>query len=199
MHCFRSGSALPALVFALALAPALLLAVPGSAAAAHCVADLDGSGAVDGWDLALLLGCWGKVEDRGCARADFDGDGEVGCFDQEYLLGNWGACGCPGDVDGDGDVDGADLAIALGTFGNDCRFDLDQNGTVESQDVDALLCLWGTAGPLGDFDGNGVIDGSDLALLLSAIPRDCRADLDHDSDIDGDDIDLLLLNWGSCP
>jgi hypothetical protein len=51
------------------------------------VGDLDGNGGVDGADLAILLGSWGK-----CG-------------------------GCPADLNGDGVVDGADLAILLGAWG----------------------------------------------------------------------------------
>lgn len=53
----------------------------------NCPADFDGSGVVDGADLASLLGSWGP-----CA-------------------------GCPEDLTGNGVVDGADLAIVLGSWG----------------------------------------------------------------------------------
>ncbi len=54
-----------------------------------CTADLDGSGDVGAFDLALLLGAWGSCE--GCP-ADLDGDGQVGAFDLALLLGTWGPC-----------------------------------------------------------------------------------------------------------
>ena len=54
-----------------------------------CAADLDGDGTVGAFDLAELLGSWGKCE--GCP-ADLDGDGAVGPFDLALLLGNWGEC-----------------------------------------------------------------------------------------------------------
>ncbi|MDZ4754719.1 MAG: hypothetical protein SGJ11_09505 [Phycisphaerae bacterium] len=47
-------------------------------------ADLDGSGAVDGADLAILLGQWGTA-----GSADLDGDGLVGVADLAILLGAW--------------------------------------------------------------------------------------------------------------
>jgi hypothetical protein len=49
-------------------------------------ADLDGDGAVDGFDLALLLGNWGPC--AGCP-ADFDGNGIVNGFDLAMLLAAW--------------------------------------------------------------------------------------------------------------
>ncbi len=50
-------------------------------------ADLDGNGAVDGGDLALLLSAWGACS--GCV-ADFDGDGFVGGADLAAMLVDWG-------------------------------------------------------------------------------------------------------------
>lgn len=49
--------------------------------------DLDGSGTVDGSDLAFLLGSWGACP--GCA-ADFNHDGVVDGNDLSVLLGAWG-------------------------------------------------------------------------------------------------------------
>ena len=54
-----------------------------------CPEDLDGSGDVGPFDLALLLGTWGPCED---CPADLDGDGQVGPFDLALLLGAWGEC-----------------------------------------------------------------------------------------------------------
>jgi len=52
-----------------------------------CAADLDGDGAVGGFDLSLLLAAWGT--DGG---ADIDRDGSVGGFDLSLLLAAWGPC-----------------------------------------------------------------------------------------------------------
>ena len=54
-----------------------------------CPEDLDGSGAVGPFDLALLLGAWGPCED---CPADLNGDGQVGPFDLALILGAWGPC-----------------------------------------------------------------------------------------------------------
>jgi hypothetical protein len=173
----------------------LTLGLPDRAAAVHgCPADLNGSGQVDGIDLGILLGAWGTS----FPAADFDGDGVVGCFDREYLLGNWGPCPCFGDLDGNQVVDGVDLGILLGSFGNDCQTNLDQNGTVGEYDREALFCLWETPGPLGDFSGDGIVNGIDLGILLGDWGTDCRGDLDHDGTIGDDDLDLLLGAWGRC-
>ena len=51
-----------------------------------CPADLDHNGAVNGADLAFLLGSWGT------AGADLDNDGSTGGADLAILLRAWGAC-----------------------------------------------------------------------------------------------------------
>lgn len=58
--------------------------------ASGCRADLDGSGAVEGGDLAALLESWGG---KGTGSlADLDGDGVVGPADLAALLASWGPC-----------------------------------------------------------------------------------------------------------
>ena len=53
---------------------------------ARAFGDFDGSGAVDGGDLAFLLGQWGASGPLG----DLDGSGLVGGGDLAILLGRWG-------------------------------------------------------------------------------------------------------------
>jgi hypothetical protein len=51
----------------------------------------------------------------------------------------------------------------------------------------------------GDLNGDGVVDGADLGLLLGAwgpCPSGCLADLNGDGTVDGADLGLLLGNWG---
>ncbi|MFO0962367.1 MAG: M14 family zinc carboxypeptidase [Phycisphaerales bacterium] len=50
------------------------------------IADIDGSGVVDGADLGLLLGAWGQ----GSSPADLDDNGVVDGADLGILLGSWG-------------------------------------------------------------------------------------------------------------
>ena len=70
---------------------ALVLALSAGGAAGACPIDLDGSGAVDGGDLGLLLNLWGTAGPSG----DFDQDGFVGASDLALLLGSWGPCAAP--------------------------------------------------------------------------------------------------------
>jgi len=53
-----------------------------------CEGDLDGSGAVDAGDIAMLLGAWGTRNDE----ADVTGDGIVDAADLSVVLGGWGSC-----------------------------------------------------------------------------------------------------------
>jgi hypothetical protein len=52
--------------------------------------DLDCDGDVDGIDLALLLGDWGRCADGRACRGDLNRDGVVNGFDLSILLANWG-------------------------------------------------------------------------------------------------------------
>ncbi|MBL9147550.1 MAG: DNRLRE domain-containing protein, partial [Phycisphaerae bacterium] len=58
---------------------------------AGCNADLDGSGAVDAYDLGLLLGSWGAVP-QGNPDGDLSGNGTIDGEDVAILLRAWGPC-----------------------------------------------------------------------------------------------------------
>ena len=47
-----------------------------------------------------------------------------------------------------------------------CPADLDGNGLVDGGDLSILLGSWGASGGLADIDGDGFVDGSDLSTLL---------------------------------
>lgn len=57
-----------------------------------CPGDVDGDGLVDGVDLGILLGSWGRC--TGC-DADLNLDGAVNGIDLSILLGAWGGCNLP--------------------------------------------------------------------------------------------------------
>ncbi|MFO0782268.1 MAG: LamG-like jellyroll fold domain-containing protein [Phycisphaerales bacterium] len=52
-----------------------------------------------------------------------------------------------------------------------------------------------------DIDHDGLVDGTDLGLLLGAwgVCGTCDADLNTDGQVDGTDLGLLLGAWGACP
>ena len=49
----------------------------------------------------------------------------------------------------------------------ECPADLDGNGIVGGSDIGLLLADWGQSGP-ADLDGNGIVGGSDIGLMLAA-------------------------------
>ena len=53
-----------------------------------------------------------------------------------------------------------------GIDSNPCPGDLDGNGIVNGSDLGVMLIAWGTDDPVADLDGNGIVNGSDLGLLL---------------------------------
>lgn len=61
------------------------------------------------------------------------------------------------------------LRIAGGTLwcNDNCRADIDNNGSVGGTDLSVLLLRWGTPGP-GDLDGDGTVNGADLMVILSS-------------------------------
>ena len=53
-------------------------------------------------------------------------------------------------------------------------------------------------GCLGDFNGDDLVDGSDLTTLLSGWGTDGEGDVNEDGQIDGEDLAIILTKWGSC-
>jgi hypothetical protein len=60
----------------------------------------------------------------------------------------------------------------------------------------------------GDFDGDGDVDGSDLAAFAAnfgrtdcGIPTTCQGDFDNDGDVDGSDLSVFAADFGrtDCP
>jgi hypothetical protein len=56
-----------------------------------CFADVNASGAVDGVDLAAVLGAWG-TNGQGFYDTDINNDAEVDGEDLAFVLGGWGPC-----------------------------------------------------------------------------------------------------------
>ncbi|MBU3727941.1 MAG: hypothetical protein FGM37_01645, partial [Phycisphaerales bacterium] len=57
----------------------------------ECQADVTNDGAVNGVDLAAVLGAWG-TDGQGPFITDIDGDGIVSGTDLAFVLGGWGPC-----------------------------------------------------------------------------------------------------------
>lgn len=55
---------------------------------------------------------------------------------------------------------------------------------------------------IGDFNGDGVVNGADLGELLAAwgpVPEGSPVDLNGDGVVDGADLGTVLAAWGNCP
>lgn len=70
---------------------AVILSMPRQTCC-DCAGDMDGSGTVDGGDLAALLGAWGTSGTPGLRCEDIEPDGIVDGADLGALLGLWGGC-----------------------------------------------------------------------------------------------------------
>ena len=80
--------------------------------------------------------------------------------------------------------------------------DLDEMGYPDFNWVTELSVELGEA-PCGpDLNGDGVVGGEDLAVLLafwgSCKTSDCPADFDGDGAVTGADLSVLLASWGFC-
>ena len=65
--------------------------VPDVCEVDSCPGDISGNNAVDGVDLAALLGMWG-TSGQGKFDCDIDNDGLVGASDLAFVLSDWGPC-----------------------------------------------------------------------------------------------------------
>jgi len=118
------------------------------------------------------------------------------------------------DANGDGHVDQLDLPSFRAAFGQATNpnlpsavHDIDENGIVDAVDLEMLVEAYepvetGSA----DCNGNGVADVRDIATGTSAdqnldgVPDECiacRADLDRNGAVNGDDLGILLGAWGT--
>ncbi|HDZ21643.1 hypothetical protein LCGC14_0315830 [marine sediment metagenome] len=116
--------------------------------------------------------------------------------------------GPPGDFDGDGDIDADDVDILCANMGGDpATYDVDEDGDVDEDDMIVLIetlveltdgVRVGTE--RGDFNLDGLIDGTDLALMKTAfgLPGQNYADGNANCDafVDGTDLAILKTNFG---
>ena len=95
--------------------------------------------------------------------------GDFGCPVTVFVLCGYGDEVSPPDVI---DFFGSGMVTYVVTYDYDlqpaCGADLDGNGIVDGGDLGLLLGCWGGRGNGCDLDGDGVINGADLGLLLTA-------------------------------
>jgi hypothetical protein len=78
-----------------------------------------------------------------------------------------------------------------------CNAAWDETCAGEASLYCALLCGGSSSGCVGDFSGDGLVDASDLAVLLGAWGTP-GADLDSDGTTNAADLAVLLGAWGDC-
>ena len=64
--------------------------------------------------------------------------------------------------------------------------------------MDDINNLVQIAACIADVTNDGLVDGADLATLLSQWGTSGSADLTGDGNVDGADLAALLAAWGSC-
>jgi len=105
---------------------------------------------------------------------DVDGDGVVGPIDRAAFCAIPDGPVTPGveifDFDGDFVIGPADRAAFLERFKGQIA-DLNGDGVVDGADLGILLTAWGSTDCLADLDGNGIVNGADLGILLAAWSR----------------------------
>ncbi|HDZ21644.1 hypothetical protein LCGC14_0315840 [marine sediment metagenome] len=118
--------------------------------------------------------------------------------------------GPPGDFDDDGDVDADDVDMLCDNIGGDpAIYDVDEDGDVDEDDMIVLigtLVEWdngvdnGVGTRRGDFNLDGFVDGTDLALMKTAFGQPLMDYADGnancDAFVDGTDLAILKTNFG---
>ncbi len=149
------------------------------------------------------------------------GDGanlsNVGFHDAEYHSGelydgaDWAA------TEGDSAVTWSTTSFDIDPMANALRWSTMYNFRFDANaapvTTNATIGLFKTGSPVGvtaavqapgeapcaaDFNGDGIVDGADLATLLALWGMGGAADLDSSGAVDGADLAQLLANWGSC-
>ena len=74
----------------------------------------------------------------------------------------------PSDEPGEPSWFGLRYLVSVSCESNGIPGDLDGDGLVNGSDLLIVLSWWGTSDPLGDVDGNGFVDGADVLVILGA-------------------------------
>lgn len=138
--------------------------------------DGDGDGAVLLNDFTIFASCFNQPFAPGCEVMDFDGDADVDEEDFTSFLDRF--AGPLADCDENGTLDlediladpslDADLDGVIDSCAAAVAADLNGDGVVNGADLAALLASWGPSQSPADLDGNGIVNGADLAALLAS-------------------------------
>jgi formylglycine-generating enzyme required for sulfatase activity len=182
---------------------------PDSCDLASGAPDCNGNGRPDSCDIAA--GTSADIDGNGVpdsCQGDCNGNGVPDTY--EIVQSPWKDCNSnlvldtceiaanPSlDCTGNGRLDSCDIATANGDCnGNGIPDSCEIASGAQDKDGDGILddCEFAR----GDFDLNGVIDGADLAVVLSlwGLPNPPIGDLDGDGVVGGADLSIILSNWG---
>jgi hypothetical protein len=183
--------------------------------------DIDDDFDMDLNDYDLFVGCLNLPADPPtCSLADLNHDLVVDCLDWPLFAANWQQYSTlplpqspcvpctPGDFNNDGLVNGDDLQGSIAAFTgttSPCAVDIDENGVVNCEDVQAFARTL-LAAPSdchrGDVNFDTQIDGADIqpfiTILMTPPPclspaEICAADINGDQAVTIDDIDPFVL------
>ena len=108
-----------------------------------------------------------------------------------------------GTVVSESDVDNVELLVVRGLEPGEYVFEIFRNVGATSTSVAVAWIIPETMPPtpVGDINGDGVVDCADLGLLLidwgnCPAKGPCNGDLNGDGMVDGVDLGLMLQNWG---
>jgi hypothetical protein len=128
--------------------------------------DLDGDGDLD-WELSSFNGDWRLFANNGAGTY---------AFNQEFDAPAAASCAVMLDLDNDRDLDLAlideiaDVVVLQKNISSpppDLVGDLNGDDIVDGADLGILLLLWGHKGiTVADLDASGLVDGADLGILL---------------------------------
>lgn len=133
--------------------------------------------------------CWDTVSEGKCywMGGEFIGNDTACSQDAPWCVTYYGAC-CFGDSCQDW-VEHDECEMMGGIFWLDACADL--------QDVE--MCGKDQPSCAGDLDENGTVDVDDLLQVLAVFGTSSQGDCDGDKDTDVDDLLLLISAWGPCP
>ena len=188
----------------------------------NLTADFNYDGVIDGTDLSMLLSKWGPVD--ASSPYDFTGNSRVDRCDEVVVRALYGTpTAMPPTETWCGTAHLATVLSNVGTQSSIAAADVNQDGTVNTQDLLAILAAWGTTGPsAADVTGDGRVDRCDLvvfqaewgqtststgwcstATLMQGLADYGTSAVDADVNADGlvntADLLQLLADWGPVP
>jgi len=155
-----------------------------------------------GVELELSMAEWAQVIDAAAVPGEvavrITGSGDLGALPCGTGLSrvriSYGGVGY--DCDADGDSDLCQLAAGEGDCDGNGVLDGCETGGAGDTDSDGIPDSCERA--RGDFDLDGMIDGTDLSFVIGAwgFTGSHAADLDGDGEVAGEDLAMLLAAWG---